>query len=151
MGDRTVSVENTEATTGQAAGRRIVVIDDDPDLLEFHRFVLGGAGYVVDCFTDGEQALAHMVEKPPDLVITDLMMGSLDAGFQVAERIKTDPQLQHVLVMMITAVESQRGFDFAPRTADDLTAMHADAFLSKPLTPQTLLARVQELLARPRA
>lgn len=145
-----MSVNNAE-TQGQRTARRIVVIDDDPDLLEFHRFVLGGAGYVVDCFTDGDQALAHMAATPPDLVITDLMMGTLDAGFAIAQRIKADPRFQSLPVMLITAVESQRGFDFTPNSAEDLAAMNADAFLSKPLDPHTLLAKVQELLAGRRA
>jgi len=133
----------------QTGARRIVVIDDDPDLLEFHRFVLGGAGYDVACFQDGNNALEHMKTTLPDLVITDLMMGTLDAGFTLARRIKEDPNLQAVPVMLITAVESQRGFDFRPRTPEDLAAMHADAFLAKPIDPRTLLDKVGELIGRP--
>lgn len=133
----------------QAPGKmaHIVVVDDDPDQLEFSRFVLGSAGYRLSVFQDAAEALRCMEGDRPDLVITDLMMDSLDAGFSLAERVKQTPGWGQVPVILMTAVESQRGFDFTPRTPEDLAAIHADAFFTKPINPQALLAKVRELLA----
>lgn len=135
----------SEQTPGNVA--HIIVVDDDPDQLEFSRFVLGSAGYRLSAFQDAAEALRCMEKDPPDLLITDLMMDSLDAGFSLAERVKNNPAWGTVPVILMTAVESQRGFDFTPRTPEDLAAMHADAFFTKPINPQALLAKVRELLA----
>lgn len=125
----------------------IVVVDDDPDQLEFSRFVLGSAGYRLSAHLEAAEALRCMESDPPDLLITDLMMDSLDAGFSLAERVKQTPGWGHVPVILMTAVESQRGFDFTPRTTEDLAAMNADAFFTKPINPQALLEKVRDLLA----
>ena len=127
-------------------GTHIVVVDDDPDQLEFSRFVLETAGYRVSTFQDVQDALHSMKGDPPDLLITDLMMESLDAGFSLAEKVKQTEAWARAPVILITAVESQRGFDFVPRTDEDLSAMNADAFFTKPVQPQALLSKVRELL-----
>lgn len=126
----------------------IVVIDDDPDLLQFHRIVLGNAGYRVECFFTASDASGFLEKEVPQLIITDLMMERLDAGFAFAASVKASPRLAGVPVILITAAESQRGFDFAPRGPEDLAAMCVDAYLAKPLSPSILLAKVQELLSR---
>ena len=125
----------------------IMVVDDDIDFLEWSRCVLEAAGYRVRCCSDPETALAKMAQEPPALVITDLMMKSLDAGFSLAERIKNDPRFRAIPVIIVTAASSQRGFDFRPQSAADLEAMRADAFLCKPVDPKVLLATIQSLLA----
>jgi CheY-like chemotaxis protein len=74
------------------------------------------------------------------------MMQSLDSGFTLAKAIKTDPRFSAIPVIIVTAVASQKGFDFRPRSAADLAAMHADAFFDKPVSPGALIAKVEELL-----
>ena len=138
--------EGAEVPTEQPSPL-IVVVDDDQDILDIQRFILAQRGYRVACFKDSLEALEAMAENPPHLVITDLMMESLDAGFSFAQRIKENPALAHVPIIIITGVESQRGFDFAPRTPEDLAAMHADAFIAKPIDADVLLRNVEKLLA----
>jgi CheY-like chemotaxis protein len=121
-------------------------VDDDPDFLSMNASILASRGYAVVCRSDPRAALADMEGLGPALVVTDLMMQSLDSGFTLAKAIKTDPRFSGVPVIIVTAVASQKGFDFRPRTPEDLAAMHADAFFEKPVSPEALIAKVEELL-----
>jgi len=87
-----------------------------------------------------------MAGETPDLVVTDLMMSSLHAGFSLAQEMAADPRLRHVPVIIVTAIGSQLGLDFNPRSPDDLAAMHAAAFFEKPVEPDALLGAIAELL-----
>ena len=132
-----------------SGGRTVVLVDDDRDFLEMNRDILASRGYVVKCFTDPRDALEFMTaerEGSVKLVVTDLMMKALDSGFSFARAIKTDPRFAGIPVIIVTAVGSQKGFDFHPRSADDLKAMHADAFFDKPVAPDVLIRKVEELL-----
>ncbi len=143
----------TRAAERSAAVRRecdlmahsILLVDDDRDFLEMNRGVLEARGYRVRCAADPQAALAAAESERPDLVVTDLMMDRLDAGFSLARSMKE--RFADVPVILVTAVSVQRGFDFRPRGAVDLAAMHADAYFDKPVDPAALTARVEELLA----
>ena len=128
----------------------VMVVDDDVDFLNLYREMLERAGYEVVCCSELQAAFASVVERRPDLIITDLMMESLDAGFSLSRQIKEDPVLCGIPVIIVTAAGSQRGFDFRPRSEADLAAMRVDAFLEKPVSPKNLLAKVAELLAQGR-
>jgi CheY-like chemotaxis protein len=126
----------------------ILLLDDDADFVEINRHILEAAGYRIASAYDPAEALAAMARERPDLVISDLMMTAFDAGFSFAARVKSDPQLAAIPIIIITAVTSQLGFDFRPHSPDDMAAMHVDAFFDKPVHPQALLEKVRELLAR---
>ena len=132
------------------ASPTIVLVDDDRDFLEMNASILSSRGYAVRGFADPGEALAAIRAAGPDgrpsLVITDLMMSALDSGFSLARALRTDPLFAGVPVIIVSAVASQKGFDFRPRTPADLAAMHADAFFDKPVDPARLLAKVEELL-----
>ncbi len=127
--------------------RTIVLVDDDPDFLELNRRLLEARGYRVLCFSDSRGALERLQAEPPAAVVADLMMKSLDSGFSLARSIKASPGLAAVPVIIVTAAASQRGFDFSPRGEEDLAAMSADAFFEKPVSPQALVARIEELIS----
>ena len=124
----------------------VMVVDDDLDFLEICRHVLETAGYRVACVAEPEEALRQMAAETPALVISDLMMKTLDAGFQFVQQLRDDARFRALPVIIITGVASQRGYDFQPRTAEDLAAMRVNAFLAKPATPEKLLAKVRELV-----
>ena len=124
----------------------IMLVDDDLDFLEINRHVLEARGCRVLCFSDPEKALERLVLDRPDLVITDLMMNRLDSGFSLSQRIKEDARFGNIPVVIVTAIGSRRGLDFSPRTPDELAAMHAEAYFEKPLEPETLLAKVEQLV-----
>jgi CheY-like chemotaxis protein len=130
-------------------GGTLILVDDDRDFLEMNASILSAKGFAVKCFTEPNEALAFMAGEPRGsvrLVITDLMMKALDSGFSFARAIKSDPRFAGTAVIIVTAVGSQKGFDFHPRGAEDLAAMHADAFFDKPVVPEALIGKVEELL-----
>ena len=132
-----------------AAQRTIFLVDDDRDFLELEKRILAGSGCAITCFSDPQAALAALAGpgELPALLVTDLMMSSLDSGFTLARALKNDPRLAAIPVVIVSAVSSQKGFDFHPRTPLELEAMGAVAFFDKPVAPQALLAKVKELLA----
>ena len=132
----------------ESAEPYILCVDDDADFLEFYREVLGAGGYRVSCFTNQMEALRRMAEAVPSLVVTDLMMESLSAGFTFSRAIKDNDRYRRVPVIVITAIGGLRGFSFSPKGPEDLKAMSADAFFDKPVAPEILLSKVKELLNR---
>ena len=124
----------------------ILIVDDDQDFLEMTRDVLQTGGYRVACAHNAEAGLETMIKEKPELVITDLMMQAMGAGFSLSRRIKEFPGCSDVPVIIVTAASRRLGYDFVPRNPDELAAMHADAFLEKPLVPEALLARIANLL-----
>jgi len=124
----------------------IFLVDDDADFLDLGRRILEARGYAVECFAHPAQALEAIRRSRPALLVSDVMMDALDSGFSLAKSIKADPALHGIPVIIVTAASRQRGFDFQPRTAEDLKAMNADAFFSKPVSPEALVSKVQELL-----
>ena len=125
----------------------ILIVDDDYDFLEINRFILEGAGYRVVTATNPAEAQQRIAEQSPDLVITDLMMTSIDAGFAFSEELKSDPATAGVPIIISTSVSSQLGLNFKPENDADLAKMHVDAYFDKPLDAKALLAKVEELLA----
>jgi len=126
----------------------ILLVDDDVDFLEINRHILEPRGYRVACAADPKQAWERMAQEKPALVVTDLMMSDLDAGFSFSRQIKEDPRFSDVPIIIATAVTSQAGMDFRPRTAEDLAAMSVDAYFDKPIPSKALLEKVAELLKK---
>jgi two-component system response regulator AdeR len=133
-----------------SGGPLIYLVDDDKDFLEMEKAILAHGGYRTRCFSESRPALDALAsavgDERPALVVTDLMMKSLDAGFTFARTLKEDPRFSGIPMIIVSAVASQKGFDFRPRTEEDLAAMHAEAFFDKPVSPTAFLARVKELV-----
>ena len=126
----------------------ILIVDDDYDFLEINRFILEGAGYGVVTATNPVEAVQRVAEAVPDLVITDLMMTSIDAGFAFSAQLKDDPRTAGVPIIISTSVSSQLGLNFRPESDEDLAKMRVDAYFDKPIGAQALLDKVKELLGR---
>lgn len=116
---------------------RILVVDDDPEIVSFVRRGLAYEGYTVDTAADGEEALAKAREREPDLVILDIMLPGID-GIEVAKRLR---QGGDVPVLLLTAKGT---------VADRVTGLNsgADDYLVKPFAFDELVARVKALLRR---
>jgi len=132
----------------ETAGALILIVDDDYDFLAINRHILEKAGYRVATASEPSEALARMQAEKPDLVITDLMMTSVDSGFSFSRAIKDDPRFAGVPVIISTSVSSALGLDFRPRSEEEMRTMHVDAYFDKPLDAQLLLAKVAELLGK---
>ncbi|MFA5863145.1 MAG: response regulator [Phycisphaerae bacterium] len=126
----------------------ILLIDDDPDFTAMNKLMLESNGYRILCTHDSREALKKMAEDKPSLVITDLMMQNLDSGFAFSRQMKQDPRFKDIPVIILTSVSSQHGFDFHPRSGEELSAMNADAFFEKPISSKILLKKVEELIKR---
>ncbi len=118
--------------------RRVLVVDDEQDILELIAYNLRREGYGVETVQTGEQALESIRRQPPDAVILDLLLPGLD-GIEVCRRIKRDSA--HIPVLMLTA-----------KTEDaDIVAgleVGADDYVTKPFSPRVLLARLRAALRR---
>lgn len=124
----------------------ILIVDDDYDFLAINRHILEKAGYRVATASDPAEALARMEVEKPDLIITDLMMSNVDAGFSFSASVKDDPRFAGIPIIISTSVSSALGLDFRPRTVEDLQKMRVDAYFDKPLDARELLAKVADLL-----
>ena len=118
----------------------ILVVDDDPDIARFVEVNLRSAGYEVSVAGDGEEALERATEIRPDLVLLDVMMPRLD-GFEVAQRLRKNPQTANTSIIMLTA---------KALSSDKVTGLQsgADDYIIKPFDPIELLARVKGTLRR---
>jgi chemosensory pili system protein ChpA (sensor histidine kinase/response regulator) len=125
-----------------------MVVDDDFDSLEIVRHILESAGYRVETFVDPMEALERMKVERPALVITDLMMKTIDAGFSFSRLINFDPRFKGVPIILITAAAKKRGFALQAQNVKDLQKMGIDGYFDKPVDPDQLLRKVRELLAR---
>jgi diguanylate cyclase (GGDEF)-like protein len=118
----------------------ILVVDDDPDIARFVEVNLRSAGYEVSVAGDGAEALDRATEIRPDLVLLDVMMPRLD-GFEVAQRLRKNPQTANTSIIMLTA---------KALSSDKVTGLQsgADDYIIKPFDPIELLARVKGTLRR---
>ena len=117
---------------------KILVADDDLELLRLVAFTLRQAGYLIIEAQDGPTALALFAAERPDLVILDVNMPRL-GGFEVLKTVRADDQTTPVMMLTVRSTEEDqvRGLDLG-----------ADDYLAKPFSPRTLLARVRALLRR---
>jgi phosphate regulon transcriptional regulator PhoB len=120
--------------------KRLLIIEDDKDIVELVRYNMEKEGYQVAASGDGLSALAQVKKAAPDLVILDLMLPKL-SGLEVCREIRRDQALNRLPILMLTA----RG-DEADRVVG--LEMGADDYVTKPFSPRELVARVKALLRR---
>ena len=119
--------------------RKILVVDDDGDMLELLSFTLKKSGYAVGTARDGVEALKKVCSLSPDLVVVDLMMPEID-GLGVCETLKGNPVTTGIPIIMLTAVTGEMArFSGLEAGADD--------FITKPFSPRQLVERIESLLA----
>lgn len=127
---------------------KILLVDDDPDFVEATKTVLEGKSYQVVTAYNGDDGLKKVVEARPDLIILDVVMPGKD-GFAVCKELKTDPRyyfFSKIPVLMLTVYPDDRD---KPRLSmlEGMT-MEAEDYIQKPVTPEELLRRVEELLKK---
>ena len=125
--------------TPTLAGRRILVVDDEPDVLVFYRSVLEDHGATILEATDGDEAIAIARREKPDLITLDLSMPGTDGG-QVFEALRRDPELAAIRVCIITGRPELR------RLIYDRAVAPPEGYLDKPVDDETLLLNVRKIL-----
>ena len=129
-----------------AAKKRILVVDDDPDIVDTTKTILEAAGYQVATAANGTEALAAARKSAPDVMILDIMMDKETEGFHVAYELKGDEKTKDIKILVLTAVGQKSGFKFSPETDEDY--LPVDGFMEKPLEPKALVKKVSELVAK---
>lgn len=120
--------------------RRILVIEDDKDIVELVRYNLEKEGFQVSTCPDGSTGLAQVRKSPPDLLILDLMLPKL-SGLEICKEIRKDVSLNRLPILILTAKGEE---------ADRVVGLElgADDYVTKPFSPRELVARVKALLRR---
>jgi CheY-like chemotaxis protein len=132
------------------ANKHILIIDDDPDIVEVMRLPLQATGYKVSYAASGAKGLKKVKELNPDLIILDVMMDTTTEGFQVSLALRSpDPKSEyvayrHIPIMMVTAIHTTTPLRFGP----DQDYLPVDEFIEKPIDPDVLLAKVAKLLTK---
>lgn len=127
-------------TSAVAAGQRVLVVDDEPDIVALVAYHLAKSGYRVSTASNGSEALAQIKQETPSLIILDLMLPGM-SGFDVLEQLRADETTSKVAVLMLTARREE------PDRVRGLT-VGADDYLTKPFSPQELVLRVGAILRR---
>ena len=129
------------------ANEKILVIDDDPDLVELIRLTLESKDYQVFSAASGTEGLKKVKQINPDLIILDVMMKHVTEGFQVALALRDKPKPEYapyskIPILMLTAIHSRTPLRF---TSDE-KYLPVEDFVEKPLKASDLLQKVEELL-----
>ena len=131
---------------------KILIIDDDPDLVESMRITLEANDYQVFSAGNGTEGLRLIKEVFPDLIILDVMMDSITEGFQVSQQLRSrDPQSEYrayskVPILMLTGISEKMHMKFSPDKDEDY--LPVDEFMDKPIRFETLLAKVKTLIQK---
>ena len=117
---------------------KILIADDEPDIIEIISFHLNKAGYEVESAKDGSEAIEKAKQFNPDCIILDIMMPMVD-GFATLEQIRKDDNLQHTKVMFLSAKNKESDIEKG-------LALGADAYMTKPFSIKKVVEKVEELL-----
>ncbi len=122
---------------------KLLVVDDDPDILDAITTILGTQPYAIDTARDGVECVDKVRQDIPDLIILDLLMPKKD-GFAVVRELRENPRYAKVPILILTSVRedaSRRRYEL-----ETGLAMDVQDYVEKPISPTDLLDRVKELL-----
>ena len=119
---------------------KILLVDDEPDVIEIIRYNLEQEGYNVKIASNGKEALQKAQKNTPHLIIMDVMMPEMD-GIEACEELRSDPTFNDTIIMFLTA----RGEDYSYVAAFDAGA---DDYVTKPIKPKILVSKIKALLRR---
>ncbi|MDQ5928422.1 MAG: two-component system, OmpR family, alkaline phosphatase synthesis response regulator PhoP [Bacteroidota bacterium] len=119
---------------------KILLVDDEPDILEIVGYNLSQEGYIISTAANGKEAIAKAKKELPNLIIMDVMMPEMD-GMEACEAIRKIPELSNTLIAFLTA----RSEDYSQVAGFDVGA---DDYITKPIKPKLLVSKVKALLRR---
>ncbi len=122
-------------------GKRILCIEDETEMIDLIRLILGRRGYEVLGANGGREGIEMVRSEKPDLVLLDLMMPDMD-GWEVYQQMKSDESTRHIPVIVVTA---------KAQSIDRVLGLHiakVDDYIAKPFNPQELLASIENVLQR---
>jgi len=119
---------------------KILIVDDEEDVLELVRFNLEKDGYKTEAAVSGEEAIMTAKSKMPDLIILDLMLPGID-GLEVCKKLKSDSKTENIPIIMLTAKGEESDIVIG-------LELGAEDYITKPFSPKVLTARVRRILQR---
>ena len=120
-------------------GQKILVVDDEPNIVQSLAFVFNREGFDVATAGDGVQAMSMIRDSKPNLLILDIVMPNKN-GYEVCQEIKSDPELKDIQVLMLSSISNENSRRHA-------MSQGADDYINKPFSPMQVVTRVKELLA----
>ena len=134
------TLQNSISQRGILIVELILVVDDEPDILELVRYNLSNEGFRVDTATTGNEALSQITRSKPDLVVLDLMLPD-QSGMEICKKLRANPSFEQLPIIMLTArseeVDRVVGFEVG-----------ADDYVTKPFSPRELALRIRSVLRR---
>jgi CheY-like chemotaxis protein len=126
---------------------RVLIVDDDADLLAGQRAFLEKSGYTIETANTIDEGLAKAREFTPDIIIADLMMEHYDSGFVFCKKVRDLPGMQKVPIIMQTAAPRKMGFTFEGGAAPGREWLKVDEVLTKPVPLQHLVGKIEQYLS----
>jgi CheY-like chemotaxis protein len=136
-------------------GKKVLIIDDDPDIVDSVGLILANEGYELCGATSAEDGLAKVQTEHPDLILLDIMMPDGTEGFQFVWRLRNElsADVQNTPVLVLTSIHSTTHLRFYPDESDPQYApgeyLPVQGFIDKPGSPEELVAKVAEILEGP--
>lgn len=124
--------------------RKVLIIDDDPELVDAASNLLDAQGYQVDSAPNGKIGIAKARELRPDIILLDVMMTRKTEGFEVARELNKDKDLKNIPIIMITGVRKEMSLPFGFEPDD--TWLPVKGVLEKPVKPDVLLKAINDNL-----
>jgi CheY-like chemotaxis protein len=125
---------------------KVLIVDDDPDAIDFVRVVLEEENHEVLSAEDGEEGLATAVLEKPDLIMLDVQMPVMD-GFQLFDKLQRNDKTKQIPVVMLTGVAERTGMKFDKESMGEFIGAEPAAYIDKPVDPQTVKTTISNILA----
>lgn len=123
--------------------KKILLVDDDIDLLEQHKLLLESKGFKCVTADNSEEGFNVFKKEKPDAAILDLIMEQHDAGFILCHRIKRDPLGKNIPVFILTSATYVTGFKFGASTPEEKEWIKCDDILNKPIVEEELVKKLE--------
>jgi CheY-like chemotaxis protein len=124
-----------------------VVLIDNTQRLPLAKAILEGEGFTVVVAPTAEEGLRRIRAQRPDVVVSEVMLETPDAGFVLAYRMKEDPELQDIPVLLLSSVYQSTGILFDLNSPEARRWIKADAYLERPVAPERLVSKVRGMMA----
>jgi two-component system, OmpR family, alkaline phosphatase synthesis response regulator PhoP len=124
---------------------KILLVDDDPDIINALQIILENQGYEVVSANNKTDGLNLALNENPDLVILDVMMTTTQEGFELSRELRKEPRFRHLPIIMLTSIDSKTGVNFKSAAGED-DLIPVNAYIDKPAQPHLILEEVKRLL-----
>jgi len=124
--------------------QKVLIVDDDIDLIAQYEPLLKDAGYEVDSANDGEEGYAKFEEFQPDVMLVDLSMEHFDSGFVLCHKVKKTEHGKKIPVIIMTSAGRETGIRLSTDTDEETNWIKADDYLEKPIAPRDIVQYLTE-------